>query len=96
MKGNIVKVNSKRAGKMDWKIDENLATILNGIDIIPEKRVMFTAGDRQYLSDDGKMYQIQTKNLFNSVPLSKMNFIQRTNEYMINQYTNRADIIIDL
>lgn len=98
MKNRITKVNSKKMSNIDWGIDSSLSKILNEIDILPEKRVFFTVGERQFINDNGQMYQTVTRSVGPEIAISKTNFIEQTGDFKVNQmcnYNKNGERIID-
>ena len=83
-------------GYQNWGLNEDMEALLNGIDLSPEKRVIMTDGNNQYIYDDGQIYSTSTKSYTEGKLLSKEEFRQKSEEIMINHmFNNKNDIVIE-
>lgn len=82
--------------KINWGLSEEMDALINDIDISTERRVLMTAGDKQFIFDDGQVYSTKTKYYDRGVMLSRQQFREQAQEIMINNMCNRKnDIIIE-
>ncbi len=81
----------------NWGLNSEMNELLNGIDISSEKRVIMTAGDKQFIYDDGQIYSTSTTKFTKGKQLTREEFRLQAQEIRINNYmTNkRNDIIIE-
>lgn len=81
---------------INWGLSEEMNNLLNEIDISSEKRVLMTAGEKQYIYDDGQIYSTNTKSFDKGVMLSREQFREQAQEIKINFMCNKkSDIIIE-
>ena len=81
---------------INWGLSEEMDALINDIDISTEKRVLMTAGDKQFIYDDGQIYSTSTKSYDKGVMLSRQQFREQAKEIKINYMCNkRSDIIIE-
>ena len=79
-----------------WGLNSEMEALLNDIDISSEKRVIMTAGDKQYIYDDGQIYSTSTTTFTKGKQLSREEFREQAQEIKINYMCNkRNDIIIE-
>ena len=81
----------------NWGLNSEMNELLNGIDISSGKRVIVTAGDKQFIYDDGQIYSTSTTKFTKGKQLTREEFRLQVQEIKINNYmTNkRNDIIIE-
>lgn len=81
---------------INWGLNSEMDALINGIDISSEKRVLMTAGDKQYIYDDGQIYSTNTKCYDKGKMLTREQFREQAQEIKINYMCNRKnDIIIE-
>ena len=81
---------------INWGLSEEMDALINGIDISSEKRVLMTAGDKQFIYDDGQIYSTNTKSYDRGIMLTKEQFREKAQEIKINYMCNKkSDIIIE-
>ena len=81
---------------INWGLSDEMNALINDIDISSEKRVLMTAGDKQFIYDDGQIYSTNTKSYDKGVILSRQEFRQQAQEIRIHQMCNKkSDIIIE-
>ena len=81
---------------INWGLGEEMDALINGINISSDKRVLMTAGDKQFIYDDGQIYSTKTKSYDRGVMLSRQEFREQAQEIRINHMCNRKnDIIIE-
>lgn len=81
----------------NWGLNSEMDALLNDIDISSEKRVIMTAGDKQFIYDDGQIYSTSTTTFTKGKQLSREEFREQAQEIRINNYmcSKRNDIIIE-
>lgn len=80
----------------NWGLNSEMDTLLNDIDISSDKRVIMTAGDKQYIYDDGQIYSTSTTTFTKGKQLSREEFREQAQEIHINYMCNKKnDIIIE-
>lgn len=81
----------------NWGLNSEMDALLNGIDISSDKRVIMTAGDKQFIYDDGQIYSTSTTTFTRGKQLTREEFRQQANEIKINNYMNSKinEIIIE-
>ena len=86
----------KTKENINWGLSDEMNALINEIDISSEKRVLMTAGDKQFIYDDGQIYSTKTKSYDKGVMLSREQFRQQAQEIKINYMCNKkSDIIIE-
>lgn len=81
---------------INWGLTDEMNALINDIDISSEKRVLMTAGDKQFIYDDGQIYSTNTKSYDKGVMLSREQFREQAQEIRINYMCNKkSDIIIE-
>jgi len=89
-------MKNKTNENINWGLNEEMDAILNSIDISSEKRVLMTAGDKQFIYDDGQIFSTSTKYYDKGVMLSRQQFREQAQEIKINYMCNKkSDIIIE-
>ena len=53
---------------VNWGLSEEMNALINDIDISSEKRVLMTAGDKQFIYDDGQIYSTNTRSYDRGLP----------------------------
>jgi len=82
--------------KINWGLGDEMDALINDINIASEKRVLMTAGDKQYIYDDGQIYSTNTRCYDKGVILSRQQFREQAQEIKINYICNKkSDIIIE-
>ena len=81
----------------NWGLNSEMDALLNGIDISSNKRVIMTAGNKQFIYDDGQIYSTSTIAYTKGKQLTREEFRQQAQEIKINNYmaNKRNDIIIE-
>ena len=86
----------KMSKDKDWGLSEEMNALLNGIDITSEKRVIMTAGNKQYMYDNGQIYYTNSKTYSEGKPITREEFRNQAEEIRINYLCNkRNDTIIE-
>lgn len=81
---------------INWGLNDEMSALINDIDISSEKRVLMTAGNKQFIYDDGQIYSTNTKSYDKGIMLSREQFREQAQEIRINYMCNkRNDIIIE-
>ena len=89
-----MKINTKE--NINWGLNDEMNALLNEIDLSSDKRVLITAGDKQYIYDDGQIFSTSTTSYDKGVMLSRQQFREQAKEYTINYMCNKkTDIIIE-
>lgn len=79
---------------INWGLSDEMDALINGIDISSEKRVLMTAGDKQFIYDDGQIYSTNTKIYDKGVMMSRQQFREQAQEIKINYICNKKSNII--
>ena len=79
----------------NWGLNTEMDALLNGIDISSEKRVIMTAGDKQFIYDDGQIYSTSTTKYTKGKQITKEEFIIALKERIAttNIEMVKADVI---
>ena len=89
-------MKKKTNDNINWGLNEEMDALINGIDISSEKRVLITAGEKQFIYDDGQIYRTNTKSFDRGVMLTRQEFRQQAQEIKINYFSSKKnDIIIE-
>lgn len=81
---------------INWGLSDEMNALINDIDISSEKRVLMTAGDKQFIYDDGQIYSTNTKSYDRGILLSREQFREQAQEIKINyMFNKKTDIIIE-
>jgi len=81
---------------INWGLNDEMDALLNEIDLSSDKRVLMTAGDKQYIYDDGQIYSTNTRSFDKGIMLSREQFREQAQEININYMCNKkSDIIIE-
>lgn len=81
---------------INWGLNAEMDALLNEIDLSSDKRVLMTAGDKQYIYDDGQIYSTNTRSFDKGIMLSREQFREQAQEININYMCNKkSDIIIE-
>lgn len=90
-----MKINTN--DNFNWGLNSEMDALLNGIDISSEKRVIMTAGNKQYIYDDGQIYSTSTTYYTKGKKLTREEFRQQAQEIKINSYMNskKNNVIIE-
>jgi len=86
--GKITKDN------INWGLTDEMNALINDIDISSEKRVLMTAGDKQFIYDDGQIYRTNTKSFDKGIMLTREQFRDQAQEIRINYMCNKKSNII--
>lgn len=73
----------------NWGLNTEMDALLNGIDIASEKRVIMTAGNKQYIYDDGQIYSTSTIAFTKGTMLTREEFREQAQEIKINNYMQK-------
>ena len=90
-----MKINTNE--NFNWGLNSEMDALLNGIDISSERRVIMTAGDKQFIYDDGQIYSTSTRAYTKGRQLTREQFREQAEEIKINNFMNnkRNNIIIE-
>lgn len=81
---------------INWGLSDEMNALINDIDISSEKRVLMTAGNKQFIYDDGQIYSTNTKIYDKGIMLTREQFREQAQEVRINYICNKkSDIIIE-
>lgn len=81
---------------INWGLNDEMNSLINDIDISSDRRVLMTAGNKQFIYDDGQIYSTNTKSYDKGVMLTREQFRQQAQEIRINYMCNKkSDIIIE-
>ena len=87
-----MKINTNE--NFNWGLNNEMEAILNSIDISSDKRVIMTAGDKQFIYDDGQIYSTSTKAFTRGKQLTRDEFREQAQEIKINYMCNKRNNII--
>ena len=93
MKFNINR--NKEKGIYDWGINEELSKLINDIEMPLDRRVIFINEDKQYIYDNGQIYQTNAKVWSSEKQITKAEFQDQRGDMMVNYLTKKNDIIIE-